>query len=119
MLPHPQQIGRALAGGLQLPGLVGGPGLDVFMRHPKRPHQADSRQRAGEEDRRRRGGTAAADGAQDHDPASGCAVRKYLTPDQVRLREDLAGARDRIIVLLNLAVGESLGGAGAGVDPTR
>jgi hypothetical protein len=35
-------------------------------------------------------------------------VRKYLTPDQIRLREDLAGARDRIIVLLNLAVGESL-----------
>ncbi|MFI2636596.1 hypothetical protein ACH5A2_40515 [Streptomyces collinus] len=36
-------------------------------------------------------------------------MRKYLTPDQIRLREDLAGARDRIIVLLNLAVGESLG----------
>ncbi|MEU2518863.1 XRE family transcriptional regulator [Streptomyces pseudogriseolus] len=35
-------------------------------------------------------------------------MRKYLTPDQIRLREDLAGARDRIVVLLNLAVGESL-----------
>ncbi|MFE7903218.1 hypothetical protein ACFU3E_38240 [Streptomyces sp. NPDC057424] len=35
-------------------------------------------------------------------------MRKYLTPDQIRLREDLAGARDRIVVLLNLALGESL-----------
>lgn len=47
-------------------------------------------------------------GTPDHDPAPGSAVRP-LTPDQLRLRAELATAQEQIVTLLQSAVGESLG----------